>query len=174
MKIYNNVLDDNKFKELQTYIKGSNFPWYFNDTTCEKEEESIYQFTHTITKEQSIQNPHMLNLVKHILIDCLNFKEAHVIRSKFNLLPRQIYTEKDLQLTIHRDSKVDDKNIYSFIYYVNTSDGDTIFYDVNNTKVKPKENSGILFNSYTKHRATPPTINKARYVLNIVFAVTQY
>jgi len=173
MKIFENILDKNRFSELQKYIMGPSFPWYFNNTTCEND-EGIYQFTHTIVINGTVKNYGLLSLVDHIISNVLNIKEARIIRSKFNLLSRQLYSEKDLELTIHKDTQENNKNIYSFIYYINDSEGDTIFYDTKNTNIKPKANTGVLFNSYLSHRASPPTKNKTRYILNTVFEVIQY
>jgi hypothetical protein len=76
-------------------------------------------------------------------------------------------------------------NIFTFLYYVNDSDGDTIFFndfldgneDHNITELievhreTPKCGTGLLFKSNQLHTPTPPKYSNRRIVVNYVFEV---
>jgi len=67
----------------------------------------------------------------------------------------------------------------SFLYYVNDSDGDTIFYNENyktlknknkftiKQKVSPVMGRAVLFDGLQYHSSSPPFINDRRVVINI-------
>ena len=60
----------------------------------------------------------------------------------------------------------------TLLYYVNDSDGDTLFFDndLNITKrVTPKKNRAILFDSNMLHAGANPIKNETRIVINIIF-----
>ena len=70
-----------------------------------------------------------------------------------------------------------------FLYYVNDSDGDTVFFkqhwhqgiEINEKdleeelRVAPKMGLGVVFDGFQYHAATPPVINDYRCVINIDF-----
>ena len=174
MKIFKNILEPEYFKQVQNYYLSEQFEWYYNsDSVKDDKEKPIYQFTHGSIldgKVTNTQRPEHVILVKEIL-NRIKIKKSGVMRAKFNLLPRQPYTENQLKRTLHQDYTKDD--LYtSLIYYINDSDGDTVVYeDDKEIKYTPRANTAIMFNSQLWHRATPPTEEAARVVLNIVFKV---
>lgn len=72
--------------------------------------------------------------------------------------------------TPHTDSNNSDR--YTFLYYVDHSDGKTVFFEDGKIvfEAQPIKGTGILFNSNTVHAGQVPSKNKARYVLNIIFS----
>jgi len=59
---------------------------------------------------------------------------------------------------------------FTAIYYVDDSDGDTIFYDDNIKeifRVSPKKDKCVVFETNTYHSGSLPTTNNIRRVLNI-------
>ena len=60
----------------------------------------------------------------------------------------------------------------TFLYYVNDSDGDTIFFNKNKKeikRVKPKKGTGVLFKSNTLHAGSNPINSDKRMVINYIF-----
>jgi hypothetical protein len=67
----------------------------------------------------------------------------------------------------------------SFLYYVNNSDGDTVFYNENyknikdgsgfsvKQKVSPVMGKAVLFDGLQYHSSSPPVLNDRRVVINI-------
>lgn len=68
----------------------------------------------------------------------------------------------------HVDSE--DPNKFTFLYYVNNSDGRTVFFEDKKIsfEVEPIKGTGVLFRSNTIHAGQIPEINNTRYVINII------
>lgn len=68
---------------------------------------------------------------------------------------------------------------YTFLYYLNDSDGDTIFYNQHyptedkkltvEKRISPKANTGVLFNGLHLHSSSVPVNSEYRATLNINF-----
>ena len=176
MKIFENVLPEEYLADLNNHILSPYMTWHFNEQSVKYEGryDELFQFTYTI-----VMNGGQINTNNMAYMTLLSeiFKSVGVVnpiieRAKFNLLPRQPYTEEDLNNTIHTDTKDNNEsNLKSIIYYPHDSDGDTVIYgkDGATMNITPKANTAVMFDSHLKHRATPPTINKSRVVLNIVY-----
>jgi Tol biopolymer transport system component len=171
MKIVEGVLFNEYHRDFEEFILGPYMPWYFNEATTDNEIDNLYQFTHTIINHDTPRNltAEFDKLLMNIFIG-VGIENPRIKRVKFNLLSRQPYTEKDLEFSIHQDFP-DCSNLNSLIYYPHDSDGDTVIYkaDGTATNITPKANTAVIFDSLLKHRATPPTINRKRIVLNIVY-----
>ena len=70
---------------------------------------------------------------------------------------------------MHRDSPHD--YLESILYYVNDSDGETLFFDNDRNlikKVKPKKGRAIIFDSNTIHAASSPINCRFKVVINCI------
>lgn len=104
-----------------------------------------------------------------------------VKRCKLNMLVQ----DKSFQPTNYNAPHVDMGGTYSFLYYINDSDGDTVFfnqhqrvnyhYDTEDEKltvlqkVTPKMGRGIFFESNRYHSSSNPKNTENRLVLNFNF-----
>jgi len=171
MKIIENVIPDVDYVIAKDYVLGSRIPWYFNNETVYYNSDNLYQFTHTLVAEGENRNLHQAfaGLVSQICI-AADVENPILYRVKLNLLPRQPYTEEEVERCFHQDYP-ELKNLKSIIYYFDDSDGDTVIKgeDGKESRVTPKANSLVMFDSQLYHRATPPTKSKCRVVLNIVY-----
>ena len=176
MKIFENVIPEEYLRDLNNQILSPYMPWHFNEqsVTYEDKNSEVYQFTYTIvTNDSQINTSNMayMTLLSEIC-KSIGVINPIIVRAKFNLLPRQPYTEEDLNNTIHTDTEDDiNSKLKSIIYYPHDSDGDTVIYGKDGAvmNITPKANTAVMFNSQLQHRATPPTKNKRRVVLNIVY-----
>ena len=180
MKIFENVLPEKSAeipKARKDQILTPYMPWHFNEESVSYKkgvEDKIFQFTYTIVAhggQINVNNMAYITLLSEIC-KSVGVVNPIIIRAKFNLLPRQPYTEEDLNNTIHTDEKEDiNSKLKSIIYYPHDSDGDTVIYGKDGAvmNITPKANTAVMFNSQLQHRATPPTKNKRRVVLNIVY-----
>ena len=72
---------------------------------------------------------------------------------------------------IHTDISDTNVNGTSIIYYINNSDGDTLFFDdkLNVTKkVTPRQGRAVIFDNKIKHTACCPINSIYRQVINMV------
>ena len=113
--------------------------------------------------------------------DAFQLRIKEIYRLKFNILLQRPDAPEGSFNHPHRDVQVD---AYSCIYYLNDSDGDTVFFNesyidkqpdrltIHSTNT-PKANTAILFNSRQLHASSSPRITKARYAINMVFAAEE-
>ena len=96
-------------------------------------------------------------------------KAFELQRIKVNLNPKDVPENRGSCFHPHSDLKTDE---WTAIYYVNESDGDTIFYDDNKKEIKrfkPKKGTGLVFKSYTLHAGSNPVKYDKRIVINFIF-----
>lgn len=103
-----------------------------------------------------------------------------VLRLKYNFLDKKNFPEYSYNMP-HHDAVPENKKLYSIVYYLNDSDGDTYLFDQFaiddrpitgklslNQKVSPKKNSAVIFESNRLHAGSNPKSVDRRYVINIV------
>jgi len=175
------VIDDFVSKEyqmlLQHYIDNAELPLYYNFDTIGKEYLFPYptdnviecpQFTHNFVRYKetksnwwSVYEPlHFFFLAKTGAI-----KNQKLSNCKLNL---NYKTDTDKHYTIHTDM-VNEPGITA-IYYVNDSDGDTLFFNEAGTEVikriSPKQGTMVYFDNKIPHAGQPPKTNNYRAVIN--------
>lgn len=172
MKIENNFLPISLANEIKETLSSDNFPWYYNSFTAGYgEKEKNCQFTHTFYKDGQISSNHyyLIRSVLHIAEKQFDFQITNLLRIKANLRYNEL--NFDLNSNMHQDST--DDGFKSLLYYVDDSDGNTLFFDndKNITKeVSPEFNKMALFDSNIWHSASSPTLNNRRMVLNFIFS----
>lgn len=161
ISVFDNFLEDENFKNLQTLLLGGWFPWYFNDgiTTAGTESVYDYQFTHTFVRDGEITSDWTNHL--EAVFQKLNPKE--ILRVKANLLTAsKELIESDFHTDVEESVKAK-----TAILYINSNDGYTLFKD--NTRIASIENRLVLFDSSILHKGTNCTNQKSRCVINFNF-----
>ena len=154
------------------------FPWFFHATTVKKNQEieksstiDSPQLTHIFYQNGKINSDYFKNVINILQNSNLPISKIDCVRIKANLNFPLNY-QKNLS-NFHQSIHVDEyKDHKSFLYYVNDSDGDTLFFDNNLNeidKVSPKKGMGVLFNSNTKHAGQNPINSKVRAVINFIW-----
>jgi len=167
IKVLNNFLPKALQDDIESKMLDTAFGWYYSPETADEDfshtDNNVmdsYQFTHTVYFYDTGVNSDYYILIKKILRIKANFTVPN-INFKLNNYTR-----------IHKDEH--EKNDYTFLYYVNDSDGDTRFFDdkfklINS--IKPKKGTGALFKSKTLHSGSCPINHDKRLVINFVFEV---
>lgn len=174
------VSEDIKNYFISIVLNNVNFPWYYCDTQVTKNKTTSYNgfvhIFHDAAENKSSLKDKVLDLLITILkqenIPSSKIKGYTVMRANLLLpLDKTLFNEKE---QIHID-KGKDKFI-SVLYYVNDSDGDTIFYDDKDNILEsstPKAGKYILFKSNNRHAATLPSNTKKRCVITMVLELNE-
>jgi hypothetical protein len=153
-------------------LMSDTHPWYWNENIITCIEGQHAGFTHVFYKDGKINSSYFdkTNNLLNLIANKEQIKIKSIYRIQANLLPNINITEKQLETSIHTDMPTN--NYRSIIYYVMDSDGDTvIFNDDKEVRVSPEQGKYVIFNSNLYHRATIPTINKRRIVINYIVEV---
>lgn len=186
IKIIDNALPESIYKSLKDLIYDSHFPWYLNrdiepfklkensnykDCLVDDKTISTLAFVHTLTRNSVSISKYSIqvNKIINLLID------GFIVRSKFNCLVKNSQIEENKYNVPHVDVGYPH---YSFLLYLNESDGDTTFFNeygrnkrldkVNILKkVSPKENR-VVISDGQYHASSNPIKYDMRMVLNAV------
>jgi len=194
------VVHKDDVEKIHDTFMDCQFPWHYNDVTAKDSElgldfvKDTPQFTHTLI--DSISNPgvplSMYASMAEVVVDSLKQNTQTPIigveRVKANMLLPQYGWNRSWCNMPHVDKNDDRKsdcNFVSVVYYVNDSDGDTVFFNKWYgqegtddefplrivTQVRPRKGSLIMFNSNRYHASSPPVDFQRRVVLNMVLKV---
>lgn len=156
-KIIDNVLSIDDFNFIKQQVSGSEFPWYYQPSVAEYNQEQLpeFYFTHTLlngdTNQPSFYFKFMAPLIEKLEIKSL-------IRVKANLYPnfgREIINQPHVDFSFDHVGAV---------FYINTNNGYTILED--GTKIESRENRLLLFNAGSPHQSTHCTDQKVRLNIN--------
>ena len=161
IKIEDNFLDTQVFKNIQELYFSNQIPWTYGEVVYDHELKSDvlkldnYQFSHLL---YSYEQPSS-NLFEQIVPVLNSIDLATICKVKVNMNTR---TSKIVEHGFHTDVPFKCK---TSILYLNTNDGYTIFED--GTKIESVENRLVTFDSHIKHSGTSCTNQKVRLVLNM-------
>jgi|TARA_R100001015_G_C4608682_1_gene163912 hypothetical protein len=132
-------------------------------------EKDYHQFCHTFYMEEKGNSMHWPRLEKMYKSNKF-IKIKSFYRVKANLNVQIIGANEKTHGSLHSDYP---GNIYtSVLYYVNDSDGDTLFFNNHRKvikRVRPKRGRAVVFDSNTLHAASPPLNFRFRVVVNCIF-----
>lgn len=179
IEVYDNFLPTEFSDELLQLHTDGEFSWFLQKSTINTEKDNGVgvidentidspQLCHTFFNlDNQINSPHFNEVVK--ILDYLPKNRRELIRIKSNLnLNYTNYSVHNYQPR-HLDMTIDNYN--SLLYYINDSDGDTLFFkdDTIVKKVAPKKNRAVYFNSSIEHAGTNPIKSSTRIVINFIF-----
>jgi hypothetical protein len=183
IKVIDNFLTKSYHKELLGIMTSDHFSWYFNQNISKNQKNVIsrldeYGFTHIFWDENGMRDTKTSILWKpglYQIMDAVNLN--FILRSRGDMT---MYSHKEFVHDPHVDYYF--KNI-SAVYYVNNSDGDTIFYNQRQfnknepmpkkleitNKVSPKANRLVFFDGNIIHTGMSPNKHKNRIIINSNF-----
>ncbi len=180
--------------ELERVITSNEFPMYMNMQTC-LYNESVPAYQQMVDRHTR-ESPHLVHvlvregevssdfwpLVAPFLYHAMNTfdKKLTLERIKVNLgLGNLGFLDTEYHPP-HKDTDIE--GAYVGVYYVNDSDGDTVFFeepDKNITtgefkvikRATPKKGRFVLFPATLLHAGRPPIRFTTRYLINFIFRV---
>jgi hypothetical protein len=180
--IIENVIDIELQEKIKNLLLGDNFPWYFcNDITDSKNvnNQKRFGFKHNYIENKKINSNYYYNLLNLILQSCkkIKFPIKEIINGRSFLQLPNPNSSADID-TPHIDTE---KNHIVFLYYVKSSDGDTVLFDltkedieknenlnlnkIKSFKIKPEQGKLVMFNGKYYHSAYQPKL-ETRCVIN--------
>jgi len=167
---------------VEEWVTSTKIPWFYFDNTLGKKpygKEEVNQDLYTIvdmprlshyffpnSKSAEQDRKYVMPLTEWIRRELL---PGYNVTRVMGNLTTPIANSSNLLNYPHMDS--DNPNCKTFLYYVNSSDGKTVFFKdgVIDYEVDPIKGTGALFPSNTIHAGQLPSINKNRFVINIIF-----
>jgi hypothetical protein len=186
MKIIDNFLTKSYHEKILEILSGPDFVWGYNDSITGSLERHMegrvletphlneYGFSHSLWRENHGPDSNYSSFIEPMLLQILEVANCDLIfRARADMVTWS--GGKDFIYPAHIDFPF--PNVAT-IFYVNESDGDTIFYnervgDVANYKdlkiydrVSPKANRLVLFDGDLLHTGSSPTKFKQRILIN--------
>tara|TARA_Y100000592_G_C5415356_1_gene290306 strand:+ start:560 stop:1129 length:570 start_codon:yes stop_codon:yes gene_type:complete len=168
------VLDDIIPEYIQDRIYhdcliDSNVPYFYNSKISNKENDTQYGFGLNLFMDRDLchtKTDHFFKFmqVPYLVINHLGLILNRIYMSRVFLqpsIPNFIKTDGGIHVDLDFPHEV-------CLYYVNDTDGDTVFYDNDNNEIKritPKKGRVAFFDGQIKHSATPPS-KGVRIVIN--------
>jgi len=173
IEVYDNVIPKELVKGYKNLLlsgKNDYIQWSYKTNISENTSYNFPGFSHVFFRKNPEFSNDYSNYFNQILnIFCFNrniqIKDITLGRI-FLQLP--YYKDKTIRSAIHIDSTL---SHWVCLYYVNNSDGDTIFYDNNKKEIKrisPKKGRIVFFDGSIFHSANSSS-KKHRAVINFNF-----
>ena len=176
IEIFDNVLKTSESDKLLSLCVQDDFPWLLNKELIQfpdYQQYEHYQLYHNLydasfdKKIRSLYYPTFAPLIQSFT--SVSKTTARLYRSKLNLLHNHYLSETGSN-PVHVDNR---EPHISMIYYINDSDGDTVFYnnDKEYQRVQPVKNRLVVFEGPLRHCSNHPKKHEHRLVMNTVFTI---
>lgn len=179
MQIINNFILPYYQDKIENILTSNQFPYFYGENTVNLNLTNTYfidnktsddpQFTHILVENGNINSNYFSLYIKRIidkLEEELGFP-CKVLRCKVNLNIKS--TNIGTYNTPHIDN-LDTRSITA-IYYVNTSDGNTYFFDKKYgsiiKEITPTKGTLVWWRGLQFHAKASPSISNKRIVINI-------
>jgi len=176
IKVIDNLLTPSYLKELQNHFLSQNCEWYYNDNlTGDDSYQNIGSFglVNKLHWHGYFSGTQTSFLTKALVFSALDEVEK-LLRSPQEILrvraDMTLYNPSNYRHEVHTD--FEDEHMTA-IFYLNTSDGNTVIFDRKGEKllkeVEPVENRLVIFDGLLKHTGHSPSKHKSRALINMNF-----
>ena len=167
IKVIDNLLDEEYFKQLQNQFMSPEVPWVYADNVIGAEDlrcdpKYNYQFALNIYRDFSPQSQAFEMLQPLVIHPKLNVVGLFSIKANMNIATEEIHEHG-----LHTDAMF---NCRTAVFFLNTNNGYTILkVGGKEVKVESIANRFLIFDGDILHTGTTCTDEVGRYVLNINF-----
>ena len=161
MKIIDDYLSEDQFKQIQDMMMGNMFPWYYNDNMV-NEYDGKYTFIHGFYDTDNGVNSGFIDVL-YPLIDNLKLNKNNLKRIKANLNLKTLSNDKTGWHIDHCDSST------TSIFYLNSNNGWTQFKKCR--KVESISNRMVIFDSELEHTGVTCTDENRRVMINFNYDI---
>lgn len=184
-----NIFPERLVNEMEELFFDSNFSWHLMDKTAADKHVVDNKAVDEKSSDKIKESPFFTKLLipnggplQDRITPFLYFLE-HIFKIKIEQLSRvksNLYLQtKDYTSENYHRPHIDNpnENYYSFLYYVNDSDGDTFYFKDNEKfeiadRITPKKGTGVLAKSDIWHASSSPIVSDKRCTLNFIFKVS--
>jgi len=176
VKIIDDFANVKEQLEIINYTNNNNLLYSFNSTSITNKKFMTSntidypQIVHEIIRDDEVYNNVLFSYIYTLLFKH-KLSNNFIHRIKINTTFPYPKNNENNYGPIHTDISDINVNGISIIYYINNSDGDTLFFDddLNVTKkVTPRQGRAVIFNNKIKHAACCPINSICRQVVNMV------
>lgn len=174
--IIDNLLTESYLKDLQNYFLSQQCEWNYNDNLTGDESYEVlgsFGFTMRLHWNQMFVNSYAGILSRALIFTALDkvieiTEKPHlVVRARADMT---VYNPLNHCHELHTDYSYEHRTA---IFYLNTSDGNTLLYDRDGkellTEVIPIENRLLVFDGLLQHTGHSPSNHKSRVLVNMNF-----
>jgi hypothetical protein len=174
IQVIENVLPQEKADSIENTLMGEGyFPWYIKHhitygNMVDNIDNIHYGYSHYFIAETNIESTFAWNVIPIItsIADKIDFN----INTVFNMRAF-LHNPSTVPGTINSKHIDMDRHHYSCIYYVNDSDGDTVFFDSDSDNIikryTPKKNTAVFFDGSINHSSTTPSQHRCIINTNV-------
>ena len=167
MKVIDNFLSKDYYKELKDLVHSNKFAWFYYKATTHSTDDKNSMFAHTLYNNNRINSNfhNKFEPLRHSISSHIPFNQ--LLRIKLNLYPNQ---GKQIKHYPHHDwtgkNNIPEKDVHIGVFNFTTCNGSTV---IGGKKIKSKENQIVFFENTIEHYGITQTDSDVRIVLNIVF-----
>ena len=165
VKVVDNFMPEDVFKEIQTIVTGIRIPWYHQERVVY--DDDAYGLDTYILHTLFENNNSIIGEDRGVLSNMYNMFVPFLEKVGVNVLMRlklNNYTRTDsiVEHKLHIDHPIEHKVC---LWSINTNDGYTLLE--NGDKINSIENRALFFNSNVLHASTTCTDKKCRINVNL-------
>ena len=182
IKIIDNFLAKTYYKNILMLLTSSNFEWWYQDNMSAPADPNSttfneYGFSHWFWHPDRGPNDRFSDYFQPLLFQTLDATNCDfILRARADMVT---WSREEFIHSAHIDFPFPNT---AAVFYVNESDGDTIFYNVKQTKehlkiydrVSPKANRLVLFDGDLLHTGCSPTKHRRRMLINSNYIKKEY
>ena len=180
--IIDNFLTKSYYEKILELVTGSNFEWWYINNITDVSKKMIdseplhfndYGFEHTFLHEKEGPVSRFASFIEPMLYQILDITNCDLIwRARADMVT---WSKEDFIHPAHDDFPFPNT---AAVFYINETDGDTIFYNVKPAavvkdkelkeydRVSPKANRLVIFDGNLLHTGCSPTKHKIRILIN--------
>ena len=184
MKVFKNIIPKPYQDRIETIMSDVSFKWGMLEDVTYGSDSSMRNkfpnatgsigFAHLFADRATGISSENLDFMLPLLLHISETNAFDLVRIKGGLLlPKPSYNMGSHNMP-HID--FDEDGITTALYYVNDSDGDTVFFDDTYNivkRIKPEKGTVIIFDNRTLHASTNPSISPKRMVINFNYVLHQ-
>ena len=188
MKIIDNFLSKTYYNSISEQLTGPSCEWWYNNNisnTPSSTDFNEYGFSHTFWHEKTGQtNAPLTHFIQPLLFQILDVTDCDFLfRARADMVT---WSKEDFIHPAHIDFPIPNT---ASVFYINETDGDTIFYNVEPKdvpkdkdykdlkeydRVSPSPNRLVLFDGDFLHTGCSPIKHKNRILINSNYIKKKY